>query len=670
MLAEDIVRIGRPIAKSNLSNEMRIRWLTDVDNDVCKNYFRNVFLLELEEENDAFHYLSIGEEKDKNFEVDRRRNTSFPIIYPNGGNPLNAQGIYPVPVYLMYDQHIKKMNNVEEFAFEVVFPRLKKTVIYLNADDSRLEKIAKRSAQILSQHYEQFIDKEKQLGILYIWDKTTDAFQKLSEYKKDKRLLWICESKLHPKRHLYLDGDVALKGIIEAKFSEAKELGYKKDAVSTITNQKEDEVVSIYNKSWLWLSPTWEMPRSIYWKKNEWTNGIKVDKKSYESYLYGTQFLKQITVPISNALLKEMFSPIANVEAKRKMRNTSFEPIYGVPLVVPLIHGDSQQLYKKYSQILKRENLSNEDLHLEILAGINRIIPRFTDEHRLNLLYYSGDLSRGNMHIRMMLTDILPSVAEKLQKIVREVNSIDLFDIRKLFSIKNEQPFYRTKSLPSLISNAFGPGYVWSVMQAVFHKQPIRIRRLYEATTRKLNELANKEDYWGMLDELVFHYSFLAFYQKYSKEIGFKERVNTLSDWNRLMAKYHEGSLTLNDLQTSEQLGFVSGLLLKQFSNSYRFKTGNDDYVKHRVMKFGSKLTPDMIWKSGVLRCKELKEQWDMPLASNFEKNLGIILLAFIEANNKKILSNEKDQFMTTFWSGYLLYKKDEKRGGINNGNK
>ncbi|WAA11991.1 hypothetical protein [Fervidibacillus halotolerans] len=660
MLAEDIVRIGRPIAKSNLSNEMRIRWLTDIDNEVCKNYFRNVFLIEMNEEKEAFHFMTIGDGEDKNFEVDRRRNTAFPIIYPNGGNPLNAQGIYPVPIYLMYDPHIKKMNNVEEFAFEVVFPRLKKTVIYKHDEDSKLEKIARRTAQILSNHYEHFIDQEKQLGILYIWDKTSEAFQEIPEYKKDKRFLWICESKLHPQNHLYLDSEIALEGILEAKFSEAKELGYKKDAVSTFTNQREEEVVSIYNKSWLWLSPTWEMPRSIYWGKKEWTNGIKVDKKTYEAYLYGTQFLKQITVPISNALLKEMFAPITNVEAKRNMRNTSFEPIYGVPLVVPLIDGDSQQLYKKYSQILKRENLSKEDLHLEILAGINRVIPKFSDEHRLNLLYYSGDLSRGNMHIRMMLTDIIPSVAANLQKIVRKINSIDLFEIRKFFSINNETPFYRIKSLPSLISNAFGPGYVWSVMQTVFHKHPIRIRRLYEATARKLNELANKEDYWGMVDELIFHYSFLAFYQKYNEEIGLKERVNTLSDWNSLLAKYHEGSLTLDDLQTAEQLGFVSGLLLKQFSNSYRFKTGKDDYVKHRVMKFGTKLTPDMIWKSGILRCKELKEQWDMKLAANFEKNLGILLLAFIEANNKKILSNEKDQFMTTFWSGYLLYKKDK----------
>jgi len=76
-----------------------------------------------------------------------------------------------------------------------------------------------------------------------------------------------------------------------------------------------------------------------------------------------------------------------------------------------------------------------------------------------------------------------------------------------------------------------------------------------------------------------------------------------------------------------------------------------------------------MIWKLGVLRCKELKEQWNMNLASNFEKVLAYVLLAFIEADNKKLLINEKDKFMTAFWSGYLVYKKEQKEEDNENGN-
>ncbi|MBS2772775.1 hypothetical protein PNH38_07360 [Anoxybacillus rupiensis] len=670
MLSEDIIRIGRPIVSGDLSNEQRIRWLTDVDNEVCKNFFQHVFLIEIFADHADFHFLEIGNDEGEDFQVDKTRNAAFPIIYPNGGNPLHAQGIYPVPVFLMYEKHINDMNKEKEFASKVVLPRLKKTVIYKNESDERLECIAQQVAALLKENYDSFIEDEKQLGILYICDLNSPSFKSLSGNNLDKKLLRITESKLFPSSHLYLDGDIALEGIIEARFSEAKELGYKKKAISTITNKQEEEVVSIYNKSWLWLSPTWEMPKPIHWEKNDWINGIKVDKKSYEAFLYGAQFLKQITAPISNAILKEMFAPYMNVEAKRKMKSTSFEQIYGVPLVVPLLDGDSQQLYKKYSRILNQENLTDADLHLEILAGINRIIPRFSDEHRLNLLYYSGDLSRGNMHVRLMLTDIIPSVAEKLQTLIKEINTIDLFDIRAFFNLSQDRTFYRVQSLPSIISNAFGQGYTWSTLQSIFHQQPLGINRVYEATARKLAELANKEDYWGMMDELVFHFVFLAFYNKYSLRIAQnKERVKTLNGWNLLLDKYREGKIFLEDLLEVEQLGFVTGLLLKQFSHSYHFKTGHDDFLKHRVIKFGSKITPEMIWKSGILICEPLKLQWNMNLASNFEKVLPYVLQAFIEADNKKLLINEKDKFMTAFWSGYLVYKKEQKEEGNESGN-
>ena len=46
MLAESIIRIGRPIVKSDLSNKERIRWHR-CQHENCKNFFQNVFLVEL-----------------------------------------------------------------------------------------------------------------------------------------------------------------------------------------------------------------------------------------------------------------------------------------------------------------------------------------------------------------------------------------------------------------------------------------------------------------------------------------------------------------------------------------------------------------------------------------------------------------------------------------------
>ena len=121
--------------------------------------------------------------------------------------------------------------------------------------------------------------------------------------------------------------------------------------------------------------------------------------------------------------------------------------------------------------------------------------------------------------------------------------------------------------------------------------------------------------------------------------------------------KYHAGAITIDDLRTTEELGFVTGLLLKQFSNSYHHKT-DKDYIKHRVMRFGSKLTPEMVWKAGLMRCEELAAQWEMKLAGNFYRVLPHVLLALLDADKQNLLSKNKDEFMTAFWSGHLMYRK------------
>jgi hypothetical protein len=660
MLAESIIRIGRPIAQSDLPNQQRIRWLTDVDSENCKNFFQHVFLVELDGDNAAFHLMEIGNMEGKSFVPNSLRNNAFPILYPNGGNPLHAQGMYPVPCYLMYEAHIHAMEHAESFAVDVILPRLKNTVSFRHRNEEQLLEIARRSATTIAPYFEQFIKDEKQLGILYIFDHSLPIYRTLEKRSEDERYLWITESRLFPGIQLHIDGDQALVGIIEAKFTEAKSLGSADNAISTFTNQNEDEVASIYNKFWLWMSPTWEMPRSIYWGKDEWIRGIKIDRASYEAFLYGTQFLKQITVPVTSSVLKEMFAPVTSLEAKRHMKSTSFEPIFGVPLVLPLLEGDSEQLYHKYKRILNQSDKSDSDIHLELLAGIHKFIPKMSDEHRLTLVYYSGDLSRGNMHIRKVIEDVVPSVATVLQQIIKDLNRQELLPILKAFRCNTDKEYYRLRSLPSLLANAYGPGYVWSSLQAVLHREPITIHRLYKNTSIKLLELALKEDEWGMREELVFHHGFLAFYARYHNEvIQNKERVNTLADWERIMEHYHAGTVSLSQLQLAEELGFVTGLLLKQFSNSYHRKTGKD-YVKHRVMKFGSKLTPDMIWKYGVLRCQELSEQWDMGIGKNFWPILAQVLLGFLDAEKTQALRTDRDKFMTAFWSGYLMYKKEK----------
>lgn len=666
MLAESIIRIGRPIKNGDMPSREKIRLLTDVGSLNCKNFFRHVLLIEVDETELRFQTMELGnivkgENNKEDFDVSSKKSTAFPIFYPNGGNPLHAQGIYALPCYLLYDPHIKSLGDTEAFKKEFLLPRLDKTLQYRDLPQAKKHLLADRVAGLLAAKAAELISEDKQLGILMLYDAKLPVFKQQPEWvNEDETFILIGESQLHPGQYMYLNGEETLKNITLAKFYEAAELGKEKNAVSTFTNRIEDEVVSIYNKSWLWLSPTWDMPRSIYWNDDEWTKGIKVDAESYASYLYGVNFFKEIQVPVSSAVLKEMFAPITSVEAKKNMSLSSFEAIYGIPMVLPLGDGDSQQLFSKYRRMLKKDNekQSDSDLHLKVLAGIDRILPKFSDEHRLTLLYYSGDLSRGNMHIRAMIEDVIPSVAGKVEAILHNLTRTKTGEIQDAFGVARHS-VYKTETLPALLANAFGPGYVWETLQAVLHKEPLRLDRLQLTTARRLNELANQEDYWQMTQELVFFYSFLYFLRCYEEKILEKQGgVKTLADWNEFRSLYGQGKLELKHLTSVEQLGFAAGLVIKQFSNSYYQKTGKD-FVKQRVMKFGSKLTPEMIWKNGLLRCEELAQQWSMNLAANFRPVLAQTLLGFLEQQDKLI--PEKEAFMTAFWSGYLLYKADKK---------
>lgn len=663
MLTESIVRIGKPIVCSDLPIRERIRWLTDVNSDNCKNFFQNVFLIELGDDSDELHRIQIGDimktKKKEVFVVDEVRNTSFPILYPCGGNPRLAQGIYPLPCYLMYDAHIKEMNKPDYFAAKVLMPRLQNTLGYKDWGDEEKVDIQNRVATLLKNAVDTIVFDGK--GILMLFDDRLSVYKKLNKREETFSYLWINESILYEGHHLYLNGEEVIKGIINARFDEAGSLGKKKNSISTFTNKKTDEVVSVYNKSWLWLSPTWEMPRSIYWDKKDWTKGIKIDRESYEAYLYGAQFLKQIQVPISSSILKEMFAPIENVEAKKYKKPSSYEAIYGIPMVLPLLDSDLGELFKKFRVMLKKDGkISDTDLHLEVLAGLKEsIVPESSDKYRLSILYYSGDLSRGVMHIRAVIEDVIPSVAHGIQTILKDLRRKALPQIQKMFELKDGRVF-RVETLPALLGNAYGSGYLWSSLQNTLHKKELTIDRLLLSTSKKLNQLANKEDFWGMKQELVFYFSFLYFLSNYNEKILGKEKgVKELVEWQRTIDAYNRGEIDTADVASTEMLGFISGMLLKQFSNSYYQKT-KKDFVKQRVMKFGSKLDPKMVWKNGLLRCEELAEQWDLKLAGNFRTVLGHVLLGFIEADNKNLLVSQRDTFMTAFWSGYLIYKKSE----------
>lgn len=636
-----------------MSTEQKIELLTDVAKTEVKNYYRHIFLVERKSNSYKLQFFSLQDEEGKEVDLDVAIN--IPVTLPSGGNPLHAQGIYPIPCYPMYERHINEFADVQKTS-KMILDRLLKTVPYQAEDKDDLSVRAELIARLLNTKGMKYVTDERQLGILAVVDHDLPLFACTEGCKRFRDSLFKDEG-------IHIDKKILVENILEARFQEAKELGFERKAISTISNKETELAVSAYNKSWLWLSPTWEMPRSIYWKKSEWTKGIRLNKEEYAAFFFGTQFLKQVQTQLHASLVKEMFAPVHNAEAKKHMNPTSFEQIYGIPYVTPLLDQAPDNLFTTFNALRRYhgEEYSSTDLQLEIIAGLERrFLPDIRDNLRLSIVYYSGNLARGDIHIRAFIEDVVPSIAMKIQNIVKRLKR-SLQDYANLLQLSTEQTKYtlfKISYLPSLLSNAYGPGYVWSIMNAVLHRREIELDRVTQKTNKRLTELANKGKFWDIRNELLFYHLFRMFYyQYYVNVIGMEEGNKQMEDWAPLLKRYLSADLKEEDFNNTEKIGFLSGCLIQQFERSYFAKT-RKPFLETRIMRFGSKLTPEMIWKNGLLKSQELRKQWDLGIRKNYDVALAYILPAILKLNNSQLLAKEKDKYMTMFWSGYLMLPK------------
>lgn len=129
-------------------------------------------------------------------------------------------------------------------------------------------------------------------GVLYVVDHSLGLFS--FDQGENHFAIGIREANGNP---LCVDGRQIVDNIIQSRLEEAKELGVTTDAISTVLNEQSEKLVSAYNKGWLWLSHTWDLPASIYWRKKDWVKGIRLNRQEYEAFVYGAQFLKQVQTP-------------------------------------------------------------------------------------------------------------------------------------------------------------------------------------------------------------------------------------------------------------------------------------------------------------------------------------------------------------------------------------
>jgi hypothetical protein len=77
-------------------------------------------------------------------------------------------------------------------------------------------------------------------------------------------------------------------------------------------------------------------------------------------------------------------------------------------------------------------------------------------------------------------------------------------------------------------------------------------------------------------------------------------------------------TLTLDQL--FEEMGFAAGYLVRQFSRQYYRAADEKDYLQHRVMTFGSDLTPDVIYRRALGKLPEYAVRVKARLSEDFRQ--------------------------------------------------
>src|SRR5947209_4778204 len=110
MLIEELIRLGRPVLEGGLDPREMLRLITDAADERVKNFYRHVFVVELPppgsdgepavlpEQNWQVEQQVAGKKKPE-IDVDVERALGAPFSLPSGGNPLQPQGRYGLPVY-------------------------------------------------------------------------------------------------------------------------------------------------------------------------------------------------------------------------------------------------------------------------------------------------------------------------------------------------------------------------------------------------------------------------------------------------------------------------------------------------------------------------------------------------------------------------------------------
>lgn len=682
MIIEDLIRTGRFLREGGLDAEQLLLLISDVTSPQVRNFFQHVFVIELPSSYDdepialpkqvwGQEYQTDPKKKAMIFEPDLKKAVAAPFVFP-GGNPIHPQGVYGVPVFPTFEKHIAGFIESLEFTENFLAGRLERCPS-VKLDESMIKKIAiELRARVISDNP---IDSDKALCLVIL----VDASAKSSPYRysESKQFQTIGRSLLKPGMFITPNFENILDLYSASKVEEGRQLGHREGKCSICNSADAAGVVSIYCKSWPWFLPTWTCPVSNAGTSNI-VEGIALDRGCYEALNIGASYFDRLTKPVDSIITRELFSPIADREGRRTAEHKSIADlttVFGGMLLLPLIEASEidQDVRVEFGENLRtRLQKAQSGSHITHVVGFESTIPDKIDVslYRLTLVYFSGDPSRGDIHLRCIIEDIIPTVLYDLQRLAQAIaQSIPALCCEVMPGSSEKQQTWhanRFQYLPFIFARGYGGAFVWDLMQSVLRREPLGIERPTANTAHRISSLISKfpGTEYDIREEVLFYLALLDFVQAYNSTIAEGDvQPMAMRNWKTLLAEVTESPPEEMELQNASELGFACGVLVRQFSRQYWLatKTGNEgkDFLKHRILAFGSDLSPDAVWKKALpsMFNVELKIK-DLNLSDEFKRRVGVLLNRCEDSQDN--IRSDRDRFMAAFWSGYALQKSDK----------
>jgi len=695
LFIERLIAQGEPLREYGMTPRETLLQISDVANEKHGRFFENVIVIEVcydrKFEAAALPLQTWGEfitqegkkKKIITFRPDVERGLGTPFIIVTGGIKTYPQGRYGVPVYPAYPRNINDILSSRDEALSFLRGRLRRTLHlpkkFTSDEELRLAELLRETALQVKRRVEEGVSQGYALVVLAL-PTPNGPYRYTGKIPVigDPSYTLVGESTLYKGRFIVGHLPTIVDYFWVSKMEEGAEKGRRERCSLCGVNE---ESVSVYSKAWSWLAPTWHAPLSEELKK-----GKNIDlaaavgalcKKCYSSLIVGAGVFKEMSTELPITLTRELFVPVASAAGKEVARKSSKRPpgIWGCAMVIPLLDrskDDGGEAFSEALKVLRQKQVrpNRGDRFLTSITGFEAVLPEdfSSDEYRLTMVYFSGQPDRGDIHLRAVIEDVLPSTINKLLEYMPEVTA-EAIAVWRCLSAESggddRVPGYYD-SLFYLLTRAYGGCYLWSTLRSVLHKRPISWEAFVSSAAARMNGWArmhsNKENekqaFWNLKDEVTFYLAFRHFYNLYNRLLGGGGRV--LSDWREMLKKISSVppvELSFNDV---EELGFAAGYLVRLFSRWYWVATGAEkggkDFIKHRMMAFGSALTPDMIWKKGLSRFQEyaLKlNKLDQLMSDDFRRRAGVV-----ESEYRRLraqVASRKDEFIGAFWSGYML---------------